>query len=162
VEDAALLKDRRYLIHLLDDLVRGYLRDGGTGGAGSGRIGSALLHDVIGALLGPGQRLALNLLEVRLAVLLGLLFGVCLFAALFGGLADAVRVDVAGVDAGGDSLPLLERSLLRIQIAELLLKGVEVGGFGRIEQSTDTCIGPSTNFWNISNSLGIMTSRGMV
>ena len=119
VENLASLQNRRDLVHFLDDLICGRLRDNGEAGAGRGRIS---------ALFVVGQRLTLQGLEPCGAIEhVGVLR-----RGLVGGTSDGI------VESGGrgrsraavehtlDSLSLFELLVLLVELAELFLEVVHV------------------------------------
>ena len=119
VENLASLQNRRDLVHFLDNLVSGRLRDNGEAGAGRGRIS---------ALFVVGQRLTLQGLEpCRTIEHVGVLR-----RGLVGGTADGISEasgrgrSRAAVEHTLDSLSLFELLVLLVELAELFLDVVHV------------------------------------
>ena len=119
VENLASLQNRRDLVHFLDNLVSGRLRDNGEAGAGRGRIS---------ALFVVGQRLTLQGLEpCRTIEHVGVLR-----RGLVGGTGDGISEasrrgrSRAAVEHTLDSLSLFELLVLLVELAELFLEVVHV------------------------------------
>ena len=114
VEDTAPLEDGRDLVHFLDDLICGRLRDNGEAGVCGGAVCS---------LFRVGQRLTLQGFQPCGTVeLFVYLLGAALGSVHAYGISDRRTV----VEHTLDVLPTLEALGLLVQLAELFLESVHI------------------------------------